>query len=86
MLLETKPAAILLLVPEERRSKQQALAWLRAHRGLAPIVVFSVVADMDVYVACMSSGAFDYITGFTPMDEILRILDVAVHSSELAAA
>ena len=72
VLAETKPAAILLLVPEERRSKQQALAWLRAHKDAAPIVVLSVVADMDVYVACMSSGAFDYITGYMPIDEILR--------------
>ncbi len=82
----SKPAAILLFVPASGRSKEHALEWLRALKQEAPVVVLSLAADMEVFVACMTSGAFDYVTAFTPTDEILRILENAVKSADLVAA
>ncbi len=80
------PTVVLLLVPEDRHDKQQALACLRALRGQAPVVVLSLIADMEVYVACMTCGAFDYITAYTPLAEVTRILHNATHAGQLAAA
>ncbi len=86
ILLQGRPAAILLIIPEDSPRKRQALDWLKALKEKAPVVVLSVAADMDVFVACMTCGAYDYVTGFTPMDEILRILENAVHAADPVAA
>lgn len=86
LLAHPRPAAILLIVSDNGLRREQALSWLRALKQKAPVVVLSLAADMEVFVASMTCGAFDYVTGFTPTEEILRTLENAVNSADLVAA
>jgi DNA-binding NtrC family response regulator len=80
-----KPNVVLLQVPQEREANQQALACLEALRGEVPVVVMSAAPDMNLYLAAMTYDAFDYFTSYTPLDEISRMLEKAVHTRPKAA-
>jgi len=81
-----KPSVVLLQMPPEKEAAQHALACLKALKDEVPVVVMSEAADMNLYLAAMTYGAFDYFTSYTPLDEISRMLDKAVHSGQKQAA
>jgi len=41
---------------------------------------------MEGYVACMSRGAFDYVTSYTPLEEVRRIINRAITYKQPVAA
>lgn len=84
--LEPPPDAVLLHIPQEKRAAEQALAWVEKLKGEVPFVVLSTAADMEGYVACMSRGAFDYVTSYTPLEETRRVIDRAIHFKQPVAA
>ena len=84
--LEPPPALVLLHLPIEKRAAEQALAWVEKLKGQVPFIVLSTAADMEGYVACMSRGAFDYVTSYTPLEEIRRVLNRAIHFKQPVAA
>ncbi|HXE74747.1 MAG TPA: hypothetical protein VNN18_03785 [Candidatus Xenobia bacterium] len=84
--LEPPPDAILLHLPEEKRAADQALAWLEKLTGDIPVIVMSPAANMEGYLACMTRGAFDYITAYTPLPDVQRILESAIRLKKPVAA
>lgn len=84
--LRWKPQLILLHVPDEKRAAEQSLLWLKRFASEVPVVVISTAADLSLYLACMTCGAFDYFTSYTPLNEILRVLDRALHWERATAA
>ena len=84
--LEPPPDAILLHMPDEKRAADQALAWLEKLTGEIPVIVMSPAANMDGYLACMTHGAFDYVTSYTPLPDVQRVLEAAVHLKKPLAA
>lgn len=81
-----KPSVVLLQMPPDKEAAQHALACLKALKDEVPVVVMSAAADMNLYLAAMTYGAFDYFTSYTPMDEITRMLDNAVRTGRRQAA
>jgi DNA-binding NtrC family response regulator len=86
VLLEPPPDVLLLHIPPEKRTREQALEWVGNLKGKVPFVVLSTAADMEGYVACMSRGAFDYVTSYTPLQEMRRVIERALHYKEPVAA
>lgn len=86
VLLEPPPELLLLHLPEEKRAAEQALQWVEKLKGEVPFVVLSTAADMEGYVACMSRGAFDYMTSYTPLEEMRRVIDRAIRYKQPVAA
>ena len=86
VLLEPPPHVLLLHIPPERRAREQALEWVEKLKGEVPFVVLSTAADMEGYVACMSRGAFDYMTSYTPLEEMRRVIERAIHYKHPVAA
>jgi len=84
--LEPRPDVVLLHIPPEKGASEQALAWVEKLKGEVPFVVLSAAADMEGYVACMSRGAFDYVTSYTPVEEIRRIINRAINYKQPVAA
>ena len=84
--LEPPPDAILLHLPDEKRAADQALAWLEKLTGEVPVIVMSPAANMDGYLACMTHGAFDYITAYTPLPDVQRVLESAIRLKKPVAA
>ncbi|MGH9778710.1 MAG: hypothetical protein ACRD5I_09900 [Candidatus Acidiferrales bacterium] len=84
--LEPPPDVALLHIPPEKGASEQALAWVEKLKGEVPFVVLSAAADMEGYVACMSRGAFDYVTSYTPLEEIRRIINRAINYKQPVAA
>ena len=84
--LEPPPNLVLLHIPPEKRAAEQALAWVEKLKGEVPFVVLSTAADMEGYVACMSRGAFDYVTSYTPLEEVRRIINRAITYKQPVAA
>ena len=84
--LEPLPDAVLLHIPTEKHAAEQALAWVEKLKGEVPFVVLSTAADMEGYVACMARGAFDYVTSYTPLEEIRRIINRAINYKQPVAA
>jgi DNA-binding NtrC family response regulator len=84
--LQPPPDVLLLHIPPEKPAAEQALAWVENLKGEVPFVVLSTAADMEGYVACMARGAFDYVTSYTPLEEMRRVIDRAVHYKEPVAA
>jgi DNA-binding NtrC family response regulator len=76
--LDPAPEVVLLHVSQERPQAEEALAWLEKLRGRTLALVVSPAADMSLYLAAMTHGAFDYFTSYTPPDEIRRGLDNAL--------
>jgi DNA-binding NtrC family response regulator len=85
-LLKPPPDALLLHIPAEKRAAEQALQWVEKLKGEVPFVVLSTAADMEGYVACMSRGAFDYVTSYTPLEEMRRVIERAVRYKQPMAA
>ncbi|HKZ52227.1 MAG TPA: hypothetical protein VJ085_02995 [Candidatus Acidoferrales bacterium] len=81
-----RPSVVLLQMPQEKEAAQDALSCLKALKDEVPVVVMSTAADMNLYLAAMTYGAFDYFTSYTPLDEISRMLDKAVHTGQKQAA
>lgn len=73
-----RPSVVLLLVPAEPESAENALAFLEALKEHAAAVVVSPGEDMRLYLTAMERGAFDYFTCHTPLREITRVLDNAI--------
>jgi len=86
ILLEFRPDVILLYIPDEHGPAREAQAAVRELRQHAPVVVFSRAANMDAYMAVMTQGAFDYVTSYTPDEEIDRVLSRAIRSATACAA
>jgi DNA-binding NtrC family response regulator len=86
VLLEPAPDVLLLHIPSEKRAREQALEWVEKLKGEVPFVVLSTAADMEGYVACMSRGAFDYMTSYTPVEEMRRVIERALHYKQPVAA
>jgi len=84
--LEPPPDLVLLHLPTEKRAAEQALAWVDKLKAGVPFVVLSGAADMEGYVACMARGAFDYVTSYTPLEEIRRIINRAINFTQPVAA
>lgn len=84
--LQPPPDLVLLHIPPEKGAAEQALAWVEKLKGEVPFVVLSAAADMEGYVACMSRGAFDYVTSYTPVEEIRRVIERAVSVKQPVAA
>ncbi len=85
-LLEPPPDVLLLHIPPEKGAAEQALAWVEKLKLAVPFIVLSAAADMEGYVACMSRGAFDYVTSYTPLEEIRRIINRAINYKQPVAA
>jgi DNA-binding NtrC family response regulator len=81
-----RPSVVLLQMPEEKEAAEHALSSLKALKDEVPVVVMSTAADMNLYLAAMTYGAFDYFTSYTPLDEISRMLDKAVYTGQKRAA
>ncbi len=77
--LSCNPCVIILNIPEDQSLAQAALSYLETLRQHAPVVVMSVAADLNLYLAAMNYGAFDYFTSYTPLEEIDRMLDKAIN-------
>lgn len=84
--LEPRPDLVLLHIPQEKGAAEQALAWVEKLKGEVPFVVLSPAADMEGYVACMARGAYDYVTSYTPLEEIRRIINRAISYKQPVAA
>ncbi len=75
---DPKPDVVLLHVPNEKEGAEKALASVESIKQDVPVVVVSCVADMSLYMTAMTQGAFDYITYYTPPEEVARVLSTAV--------
>jgi len=86
MFMRWNPDVILLQVPEERTAAEEAFECLDALKEELPVVVLSEAADMNLYLVALTRGAFDYVTSYTPVDEIMRSLNEAVRWQRTKAA
>ena len=84
--MQPTPDAVLLYLPADREASEEARAWMRTIKGQVPVVVVSNAADLDVYLCCMSCGAFDYLTSYSPVEEVVHVLDTAVRWAHPVAA
>lgn len=83
ILLDWNPSVLLLHVPAKPEAAKQALKFLK---GRVAVVVITAVADMNVYLAAMTHGAFDYLTSYSPPAEIDRVLRNAMRVMQEQAA
>lgn len=75
---DPKPDVVLLHLPGEQGAAEKFLASIESIKQEVPVVVISRAADMNLYLTAMSCGAFDYITSYTPPEEVARVLSTAV--------
>lgn len=81
-----KPDVVLLHIPADKEAAEEALVWLRAIKDQVPVVVVSTAVEMGSYLVAMTNGAFDYFTSYTPMAEIIRVLNNAIRWQQAQAA
>ena len=86
MFMRWEPNAVLLQLPEEREAAEEAFDCLDTLKEELPVVVMSGAAAMNVYLVAMTRGAFDYVTNYTPLDEIIRSLNLAIRWQRTKAA
>jgi DNA-binding NtrC family response regulator len=85
-LMRWDPLLVLLHVPEEKGKAEDAFDCLDTLKDQLPVVVMSTAADAGLYLVAMTRGAFDYFTSYTPLDEVMQILNGAVRWQRAQAA
>lgn len=85
-LMRWEPLVVLLHVPQEKARAEDAFDCPDTLKDQLPVVVMSRAADTGLYLVAMTSGAFDYFTSYTPLDEIMQILNAAVRWRRAQAA
>jgi DNA-binding NtrC family response regulator len=86
LLREHAPAVIVLALPDDQEMIRKAVGWIGTVKNLAPVLVLSRVADTDLYMTAMESGAFDFLTPTTPPEGIDWILSNALLRGDPVAA
>ena len=72
------PAVVVLSLPPAFENRDELIRKITGQSGSAPLVVLSKEAEPSIVVACLRSGAFDFIAKPYCLDQLRRSVGTAV--------